>query len=350
MDRERSTWPRQIYLQALALATDHLQRETTAPFSLPALLAHLTSLPSFGAQAERWLTTALTERIILPQPGTVAKDAGLLNRRHPLVQKALLIRERILSTTSILQAERGWIAFATLEQALKTCRDCAGSQRLRQLWLELLVELDVLHIGQQPQPDGPSQTTTLALNPESPVIAIPRQQQQRNVIRLIVVCSNYQERRQLPWAIASHVLRRLTGLVTHTEARDALRRAEQEGIVAVEVVPGRRNPGRPVTVIKLHQEHERVHEWQALRDHLIRLTSQALGQRPLGISEAVLIETFWSSYQLTEDEGWFWLRLLEQDDILSVAMLQLGSQGKEKIVDLRLGDPVVRQAQQHVRR
>src|SRR2546429_165717 len=129
MDEERHifdsstsrTWSRHLCLQALALAVDHLQRETTAAFSLSLLLTNLMNLEAFGTQAEQWLATALKERIILTQLETT----GMLNRRHPLVQKALLIRERILTTLSIIQGERELTPFVTLERAIRTCLLCA---------------------------------------------------------------------------------------------------------------------------------------------------------------------------------------------------------------------------------
>jgi hypothetical protein len=283
--------------------------------------------------------------LILAQQATTAS----LNRHHPLARKALLVRERVLTTTSILQEQHGWVAFTVLEQALRTCRICAGNPRARQLWLELFVKLDVLHTSLQSQPDGIFQTTALTLNLDSPVTAIPRQQVQRNQLYLILACSNYSERTQLPYMAASYILRAMTGLVTHVEARAALKQGEQEGIIESEIVEGGRK-GK-ARAIRLRQESERVRECLVLRDHLIRLIERSLQRRPSGIGAAVLVDAFWNAYQLPEDEGWFWLRILEQDGIVLLSSLKVGSgQRKEKIVDLRLGDPIVKLARQHVRR
>jgi hypothetical protein len=341
-------WPRRLLRQALALSADHLQRETAAPFPLSSLLTRLGELDLFDeAAGERWLATALKERLILVQQPTI----GSLNRSHPLVQKALLIRERILTTTSILQEQEGWVAFTTLEQALRTCRICAGDVRARRLWLELLIKLNVLHARLQAQPDGPFQTTVLTFNQESPVVAIPKQQQQRNLLRLILICSSYSESNQASPLAASHIVRTLTGPITRVEARTALAQAEQEGLIAVEYLEGGRRAKQPLSGITLQQGDERVRACLELRDHLIRRIEQSLRQRPSGISASALVGAFWHSYQLPEEEGWFWLRVLEQTNIVRLSSLEVGrEQKKEKIVDLRLGDPVVKLAQQHARR
>jgi hypothetical protein len=356
MDEERQPqahasgrpWPRQLLRQALALTADHLQRETAAPFPLSLLLAHLGKLDIFGGTtADRWLAIALDERLILIQE---AENASL-NRQHPLVQQALLMRERILTTLSILQEQQGWVAFSTLELALRTCRICAGSSRSLQLWLELLIKLDVLQMKLQPQPDGPFQTTILTLNPTSPVIAVSKQQQQRNQLRLILACSHYNERNQDTPLTASRILRTLTGPITHVEAREALEQAEQEGIIKIEYLTGESRTKRPRRTLRLQQEHERVRACLELRNHLIHLIEESLRKRPSGIGATTLVIAFRDAYQLPEDEGWFWLRVLEQDGILRLSSLTVGNgQKKEKIVDLRLGDPIVELARQHVRR
>jgi hypothetical protein len=344
-------WPSQWKLPALTLVVDHMQRESGGNVSQAHLLARLEQLEPFGAKAGRWLATASARHLIVPFQETAREALISLNRRHIIARKALLIRERVLSTLEVLQGERenGQVPFSRLERELQTCRLCTGEQRVRQAWLELLVALGALQAQKLPQPDGPFVTTMLALNPEAPVIAIPRQQRQRNQVRLIVACDNYLKRKGYSWTADFTLVRRLTGRITGAEARAALSRAAEEGIARLEA---REDIGseRQITEVHLRPEHERVRGSLELRDQLISLTEQALRRRPRGVSEAVLVEEFWTEAQLGEDESWFWLRLLEEERVLQVSSLQLSGGERARVVDLRLGDRLISQVRQHVRK
>lgn len=344
-------WPSQWKLPALALVVDHMQRESGGNVSQAQLLARLEQLEPFGAKAERWLAAASSRHLIVPFQEAGQETLLSLNRRHVTVRRALLIRERVLNSLDVLQEEResGLVPFSRLEQELQTCRLCAGEQRVRQAWLELLVALGALQAQKLPQPGGPFFTTMLALNPESPVIAIPRQQRQRNQIRLIVACDNYLKRKGYSWIADFTLLRRLTGRITGTEAHAALSRAAEQGIVHLKSGEDS-SSGREITEVHLQSEHERVRESLELRDHLIRLTEQALLRRPRGVSETVLVEEFWAEAQVGEDESWFWLRLLEEEHVLQVSSLQLSGGTKARVVDLRLGDRLISQVRQHARK
>jgi hypothetical protein len=161
-------WPRQVMLHALVLVADQLQRDIHSSFPLQAFCDQLTQCTPFKQQASLWLQTALKEQIILvePQGCDLRPSSGWLHRQHIVVQKALFTRESILKTLRPMLAERDWISWNALDQALSTARVLMETSEYRRAWLELLVNTGNLLVRPVPHPGGTFMVATLSLRRE----------------------------------------------------------------------------------------------------------------------------------------------------------------------------------------
>jgi hypothetical protein len=343
---EIGSWPYQMMLQAIAVTADHLQSDVEGPFLMSQLSHDLALLPPFSGKAEIWLAIAIREQILLQQRPEDSFDVvyGYLNRQHAIVKKALLIRERILVTLAAMLVKREWVAFGAIEKGLRTARLLAGSQRVRHAWLELLTAQGILIAGQVSQPDGTFQVTTLCFNQEHSLVTTLQDQQTQNLIRLIVAASNFMSRKDYPWIAVANLLRILTGVTTRIEARSVLSTAEQQGIIEIDEIAGKRNPALLVTIARLQQKHAQVQETLLRRDQLIALIHTILTDRNItGVSESVLVEEFVTRSQLQKSEALFWIRLLVNEGILSKEQILPGSDDIAQIMQLTDRDPVVDQ-------
>ncbi len=340
---QSSSWPRQVMLQAIALAADHLQGNTDTPFLLSRLRDHLVRLSAFNSREDAWLAIAIREHILLQESSDFDVYYGYVNRQHAVVQKAQLIRERILSTFSTLLTNREWVAFSVLEKALRTTRVLADHQSFRHAWIELLVAEDVLMAQQIPQPDGPFQVTALRPNPAHSAMADLQRIQQHNLIRLIVHMRDVTGRKGKDAMAVSTLLKSLTGATTRVEASAALDHAKQQDIVHLETVVVPSRSASPVTVVRLQQGHALVQETLARRDQCIQLTNAIIEQRKTGVSETILAEALMAEQQIEKDEALFWIRLLVNEDILYVKHILLESQETVPIIYLNQQDVIVDQ-------
>lgn len=334
-------WPRQVMLQAIVLAADVLQGSTDAPFLLSRLREHLVRLSAFNSRADTWLAIAIREHILLQESADSAVYFGYVNRQHAVVQKAFLMRERILSTFSVLLTNREWVAFSVLEKSLRTAKVLADNQSFRHAWIELLVAEDVLIAQQVPQPDGPFQVTALRLNLAHPAMVALQHIQQRNLIRLIVHISNVTGRKGKDAMTVFTLLKSLMGVTTRVEASAALDQAKQQNIVQLESVTVSHRHAFPVTVVRLQQGHALVQETLARRDQCIQLTNTIIELRKTGVSEIILAKALMAEQQIERDEALFWIRLLVNEDILYVKHMLLESQETVPIIYLNQQDAIV---------
>jgi hypothetical protein len=340
-----SLWPRQVMLQAIALAADHLYTNTEAPFSLSQLHDQLAILTPFQGRADTWLDIAIREQILLPQlsAGKVDQFYASVNRQHVLVQKAFITRERILLTLSALQANRDWVAFSALEKALRSAIVLAEQQSLRHAWLELLIAEHMLVAGKFPQPGGSFQVTTLRLNPIHSAVAALPQLQERNLRRLIVIMRHFMERKRSTWMAVSRLLKSLTAITTRVEARAAISMAEQGGIIHIDSLSATHNATFSVTIAKLEHYHLLVQGTFARLDQLIQLINEIQDKRGSGVSETILVDRCCTAMDMQEDEAFFWLRLLLSEGMLYTKPISLGVQEAMPILYLNQQDPTVDQ-------
>lgn len=337
---ESSPWPRQVMLQAMILVADHLQNDPEVPFLMGHLLDRLRQLNPFNTLADRWLNVAISEQIILVQHQEDLFDSlyGYLNKQHAVVQKALLTRERILTTMSAMLGNRDWIAFSALEAALRTSKVLAESQSYRRAWLELLVAEQVLITTLVSQPDGPFTVTTLSLNRDHPVIATLHKQRVRNLIHLVILISNFMIRKGHIHMAVSHLLRILTKTTSRVEARDALNAAIEQGIVQINRELSQ-NSTSFVARVLLNQNHQFVQAAIAEYNQVILQANSVLTLRNFRVSESMLAEEFIARGKMKEKEALFWIELLVSEGILSV------DQGSVfKMIRIESEDPVVKQA------
>ena len=287
----RQKWPREILLQALALETMQASASESNPLTLPTLREALQQRPALTDWVDILLSLALRERILLLQqvPDPLQESLVILNMHHELTQQARLIQARILNTVCILQQSRGWVAFSTLDKALATYRQLAESQRLRQLWIELLVDRGDLQSIRRTRPDGQHSTTTLSLNPASSGLMIT-QVQASNLKTLISATDIYAYRRRKIWISASQLYRYLTLHMTYTEARAAVARALEQKVLVSETRASKRNPTDRITIVWLDYEQPLVQEHLAQRDRLLLAAYAHLAQSDFRSSESLLLE------------------------------------------------------------
>jgi hypothetical protein len=340
---EAGPWSRQMMLQAIAMAADHLQGDSDTPFLMSRLHAHLAQLDPFHGRVDTWLAIASREQILLLQQPENPLDEpyGYLNRQLAIVRKALFIRERILVTLGAMLVNREWVAFSAIEKGLCTARLLADSQQARHAWLELFVAEGVFIAEHISQPDGVFQVTTLRFNLEHPLITTLQRQQRHNLIRLIITISDFTARRGYPWMAVASLLKCLTGTITRIEARATLSAAEQQNIIETGSLPGKQNPALPVTTVKLQQQHALVQETLTRRDQLIAFTSSILTSRNTGVSESVLTEEFVARGQLQKSEALFWIGLLTDERVFSVEPPPSGAGDAAPMIKLAEQDPLV---------
>lgn len=342
---ELNSWPREVALHAVAVVADHLQSDNYAPFLISHLLEGLRKLEPYLTMPDIWLNIAVREQIILLQRSDDQFEMpyGLLNRQHAVVQKALVIRERILTTLGTMLANHDWVAFNTLEKALRIARPLSESQGFRHAWLELLVAEEVLIAKPVPQTDGSFMVTTLRLNQDHPIIAIEHRQEYLNLIRLIVIISDFTGRKSYPWMAVANLLKILTKATTRVEARATLSKAEEQGIVQLGTLPSPQNPEFAVATAQLNTIHPLVQEALTQRDRMILLTNSVLKQRRFVVSEPVLTEEIIAASQMKEDEVLFWIWLLVSEGLVGVEQISFGPKKTLNMIRLKLEDPLVKQ-------
>jgi hypothetical protein len=347
-DSETSLWPRQVMLHAVVLTADQLALEDTPFFLMNHLLNHLQTLSAFHNSAETWLSIALREQVILQKTSDYGFGSGYayLNQQSPVVRKAIQTRKRILSVLNVMIAGRDWVAFSAAEKALRTANTLAGSQQLRHAWLEMLVAENILIADNLSKPGAAHQTTTLKLNREHPAVRSSVLEQERNLIYLVVAADNFMKRKNSNWISISKLLEILTKATTRVEARAALEFAKTKEIVHIDSVPAHRDQDYTVATAKLNYEDTFVQEALKKRDHAIWLTNYILSDREflsedIGIGRILLEDELMASARVEQDMASFWVETLLMEGILSEITYIAGSLGAERLLRLRVGDPVV---------
>lgn len=304
-------WTRQVLLQAVALVTARASESSGAPLALSTWREALRSRPSLAKRSDILLSLALRERILLLQdaPDPLEEPRLSLNWRHDLCQQASLLQARILHTASLLQTKRGWVAFSTLEKRLAAYPPLSGSQHLRQQWIEVLIEQGDFQRRRLVGPHTQHATTALLLNPPATTSVVA---QQKIAIEqtLIVVNDMVAHRKRNDWISPGQLRRHLAPHITLTEAQAAIEQALEQTLLFSETRPGKRNPERALTLLRLNHAHPLVHEILSRRDRLVLAAYTHLAQRDFRSSESVLLEEWEASEQIAEEEARKWLRLL----------------------------------------
>lgn len=342
-------WPRRVMLYAIAIGADYLNSERNDPFLLSHLYNHLQTLPAFNrTSVDMWLDLAVRQEIILPHQssGPFGSPYAELNRSHPVVQKALRTRERILAVLDAMMAGREWVAFGTIEKALQSSKLLAGSQRMRQAWLELLVSEQVLLAKPLRSPGSDQVTTTLRPNSAHPIFATVGRRRLQSLSHLIVALDDLELRRRSEWVSAANLLRSLTRVTTHAEARTTLIRAQADGMVEFKSVPSRENPERKAALVRVNQANPQVRKILDRRDQLIQTTdallrNRGLIDRELGITPFALEKELVHEEGMDEDDAFFWIQLLRYEHVLTDVRVSHAPRQVVRIVHLGLDDAVV---------
>lgn len=347
----RVSWPRQLMLQAIALAADHLQYEVGNPFLLQQLRARLGNMYAFRGRVDDWLDQAIKEQILLlTRAGNPAVGPHVtVNSQHVLVQKALLIREHILLTLSTLLVDRACVAFSELERTLRATRLLAANQRIRQAWLEFLLTEDIIIAEQLPQPGSPFQVEALRLNPLHPAVAEVQRQSHYNLMRLIILMQSFSGRKHRGWIAVSRLLSILATSSTRAEARATISTATNWGIVEVATIPSAQKHTLSTEVTRLQQDHVLVQETLARHDQLLRHIAMILAQWPAGVSEPVLVKELVQRMQITQDDALFWITLLINQGSLTPGTIVLDAEEAVNIIRLSEHDPPLRQLLDEIR-
>lgn len=338
----KQKWPRQILLQAVALEAARAGKAENGSLTLPALREILQQRPTLKSWVDNLLSLALRDRVLLLQevPDPLQEPLISLNRRHELSQQAQLIQGHILTSVSILQRSRGWVAFSTLDRALQNYALLAESQQLRQHWIELLVEQGYLQSQRRPHPDGQRSTTILSLDPSSTHTPV-EQQLAQNLTTLICVLDIVSYRRRKAWISTAQLYRYLTPHMVYAEARVTLAQAVETTILTSETRVSKRNPARSTTAVWLNHEHPLVQKRLARRDRLLLVAFTHLAQRDFRSSESLLLEEWSAIEQIEEEEARTWLRLLHLVGIIQKEPFEAWANTGEHIVYLIQDDPLM---------
>lgn len=320
------------------LLDDELRQHGWQYLNFTRMLDFMTSLGIFGQEREEalgWLNLAKEQAILLEQIIELAPPRGAwthapvptrlrklrLNRAHPLVQRALSIRDVVLECLAPTLGQRREVTFATVLSRLRTHPQLLLTEVQAKNWLGWFIEQGYVLSRTAPHRTLPQvQVTLLRLNPERAGITpseLPPEEQRRGD-RLIVVLDNYLARNpRFTWMAASTLLSTLAPLSDDPEAqaareaaRETLRLAAMAGYLAIGSVPNRRFGGVTQTVV-LRREHPHVQHLLRTRDALLRLLATMLSNRPF-VARATFVQQAASEVALagdTERVEW-WLDLL----------------------------------------
>jgi hypothetical protein len=329
-------------LQAVILAIADLQDPISGSCPIDALQARLEQYPALADRANTWLLIAAQERLFFLRQTTPGMFSGQLYLEHPLVQKALQIRPRVLCVLDILQRGREWVAFGVAEKALTTLRPLAESQSLRHAWLELLVAQGFLQTERVTRPDGAAQVTTLRLSRDNQAsAALLRYQTTPTLTRLIVVMSDFMAEKAQGWISLGTLLERLTGPLALIEVRSLINAAQEQELITSETLTGARKG--TIKVFSLRTDHALVKETLARRDLFLKLARATFTARNLAAGQALLVEIFTREGHVSRADALFWIALLSDEGLFSQERLALGSGESTSVFALNLQHPVLDQ-------
>jgi hypothetical protein len=348
----RQKLSRSLLLQALVLETAKSCTQKNDALTLPELRDDLQQFFLQG-EADSLISLALREHILFLQAASdPLQDPQIrLNKRHEMSRRALLIQDRILNTVRTLQQKRGWVAFSTLEKALGTYSWFANNQQFRQSWIELLISLGRLLSTHCMRYGTSLTTTTICLNPADRQASSEHQRKQ-NLITLICIMNSAISGRRRSWISLPQLHRYLTAHMTYAEARATVKQAQEEQMLQSEIKPGKRNPEHSITLVWENHQHPLVQDTLALHNRLLLTSYALLVQRDLRSSESLLLTEFCATEHFSEDEAFYWLRLLTREGLMQTRPLESQGNMGEHIVSLTLDHPLMRQlladARQHL--
>ncbi|MBI2320821.1 MAG: NYN domain-containing protein [Chloroflexi bacterium] len=289
------------------LLDDELRQHGWQYLNFTRMLDFMASLGVFGQEREEalgWLNLAKEQAILLEQIIELAPQRGpwmheplptrlrklRLNRAHPLVQRALGIRDVVLECLAPTVGQRREVTFATVLSRLRTHPQLLLTEVQAKNWLGWFIEQTYVVSRTAPHRTLPQvQVTLLRLNPERAGIASSElpPDEQRRVDRLVVVLDNYLARNpRFTWMAASTLLSSLAPLsddpddqAAREAARETLRMAAMAGYLAIGSVPNRRFGGVTQTAVP-RREHPHVQRLLRTRDALLRLLAAMLSNRP----------------------------------------------------------------------
>jgi hypothetical protein len=329
-------------LEAFAiLLDDELRQHGWQYLNFTRMLDFMLSLGIFGSEREEvlgWLNLAKEQALLLEQIIELAPQRGpwlqeplptrlrklRLNRAHPLVQRALAIRDAVLEALSPTLGQRREVTFATVLSRLRVHPQLLLTEVQAKNWLTWFIEQGYVLSRSAPHRTLPQVTVTLLrLNPERAGITpseLPPEEQQR-VDRIVVILDNYLLRNpRFTWMAASTLLNSLAPLsddpddqVAREAARETLRLAAMAGYLTVGSVPNRRFGGVTQTVVP-RREHPHVQRLLRTRDNLLRLLAQMLSNRP-SVARSTFLQRAYDDASLAADRErieW-WLDLLTEE-------------------------------------
>lgn len=331
------------------LLDDELRQHGWQYLNFTRMLDFMINTGLFGREREEalgWLNLAKEQAVLLEQIIELAPQQGRwqeeplptrlrklrLNRGHPLVQRALSIRDAVLDTLSPTVAQRREVLFGTVLTRLRSEPQFRLTEVQAKNWLAWFIRQGYVLSRTAPHRTLPQvQVSLLRLNPERAGVApgelSPEQQQKVN--HLVVVLDNYLARNpRFTWMAASTLLSRLAppsdepeDQVGREAAREALRLAGLAGYLTIGSVPNRRFGGVTQTVVP-RREHPHVQGLLRTRDGLLRLLATMLSSRP-SVARSTFVQRATDDPALGGDAErveW-WLGLLVQEGSIVLGTL-----------------------------
>lgn len=333
-------WPREVMLAAVILILDEI--DDSSPILVADAIALLERLTIFRKFSRHWIEVVIGEHLLVRHFVDESWFVSL-NRMHPIVKNTFETRDRVMRVIAAMLIDRDWVAFSAVEKSLRSIKLLVGKQRLRQAWIELLIETRLLLTEQIPQLGSPFMTTALLPNAEHPFVSRQEYHQYLALVRLIVVADDFIRLNGYEWISASALLQRLTTLTSRAEARTTLNQALDGSLILRSEIPSPQHPDRLITILVPNYDHESVGDYLIQRDEILYLIDAALYAHDDGLSKESLEQTLHGLRNLEPDEPHFWIELLVQENLL-LKNTELGVSAYH----LALDHQVVQDARQYI--
>ncbi len=325
-------------LEALAIhLTRYLQARSWSFITFVRFLGFLDETGVFGQTREEqlaWLShakeTAVIREEIVDDPTDSTRIARrfYLNHRHPMVERAWTIRNRVGEI--VPQGGRG-LAFGVVVDRLINDSQIRLSDVQAKNWLTWFSDAGFLQADQVPHFRKEGITVTLLRQTPGAWGEPNRADGESDQDRLIragefsvVRLADFLDRHpHFAWMALSQLLNRMAGTVgpgalpamamTRQDAKLAIALAQEREYLTVEQIPNLKTGGT-TTVARLNREEPRVIELLSLRDTLIRRLASMLVNRPTvsrTVFQSAVSDVLHGSF---EDAG-AWIDLLVSEGI-----------------------------------
>lgn len=304
-------------------------------------------------EQEFWLNEAVDAGVLKTHsPDHVNPTGFVLNREHPLAQKALGIKTKLFKMLKDTLANNFCPDFKRARDTLVNMIPGLGKSEAH-TWLNWYIQHQVIVTEKRPhQQKAGAYFTVLRLNPEHPLVQTSVQETPttNRLPLLLMFVDDFITEKNVPWVAASTLLKILKGHYLNQdfhgedawlEAKDLLNEALKSGVLE------KRNERDPMTGFEtsqlyLNHEHELVKEVLGTRNVLIQRLHETLSDR-----RAIARSTFASLVtpdlpQLGSTERVDeWISMLVKQGIFLEREMDVGTATPLQTLQLNYGKPSI---------